>query len=97
MQSPAGNTRQRPPKVIVSGLPGRIPSPEHHWIQLSKRQYCVVCCIDKIRLSIKKPLAEIDGNGVKRRRKGAQTSWGCSTCLGAPCCKNIACWEGLHA
>ena len=81
----------------VTGLPSRVPPPDHHWIQLVKKQYYIVCHIDKIRPCKKGPLAEIDRNGVKRRQREAQTMWGCLLCPDTPCCKTTACWEGLHA
>lgn len=44
IQNPAGNIRQRPPKVSVTALPSRVPPPDHHWIQLAKKQ-CTVLSI----------------------------------------------------
>lgn len=65
-QNPAGNIRQRPPKVSVTALPSRVPPPDHHWIQLAKKQYCVVYHVDGIRPCKNGTLAEID----TRRRRG---------------------------
>lgn len=48
IQNPAGNTRQRPPKNSVTGLPSCVPPPDYHWIQLAKKQYCIICRVDKI-------------------------------------------------
>ena len=61
------------------GRPATVFPPEHKWVHLSKRQYCLACRVDKIRVS-RQPLAEVDGNGAKRRRRGAHTMWGCSAC-----------------
>lgn len=80
-QNPAWNIRQRPPKVSVTALPSRVPPPDHHWIQLAKKQYCVVYHVDGIRPCKNGTLAEIDGNGVTRRRRG------CGVVTDAP-------WEG---
>ena len=65
-------------------------SPEHNWVHLSKRQYCLACRVDKLRVS-RQSLVEVDGNEVKKRRCGAQTVWGCS------CCKNAEFWDAIHA
>lgn len=92
VQDPAGNGRRRLPKVQVIGRPATVFPPEHNWVHLSNRQCCLACRVDKIRVS-RQPLAEVDGNGAKRRRRGAQTMWGCSACPNSACCKNAKCWD----
>ena len=95
VQDPAGSGRKRATKVGVIGLQG-LEKPEHDWVSLSKKKYCQICSIDKERAS-QKPLSDLTNLGAKRRRRGAQTRWGCSGCVDSACCKKPACWDALHA
>lgn len=97
IKNPVGNKRQQSLKVSITGLPSRVPPLDHHWIQLAKKQFCIVCYVNKIRPCKKGPLAKINGNGVKRWRKRAQTMSGCSLCPDAPCCKTTTYCKKLHA
>lgn len=44
------NRRQRVLQVEGTGRPAGVPPPEHNWVHLPKRQYCLACCVNKIRV-----------------------------------------------
>ena len=73
---------------------------EHHWVRLEKRQYCDSCKAEKSSLFKRKrePLAEVNGNEKKRRKRGAQTTWGCAAwiCQRKAACKTSKCWNYIH-
>ena len=95
VQNPADLSQKRATKVRVIELQG-LEKPEHDWVSLSKKKYCQICSIDKERVSWKS-LSDLTNLGAKRRRRGAQTRWGCSGCVDSACCKKPACWDALHA
>ena len=71
----------------------------HHFLNLDKYHRYELCRINKQRLSkrIGEPLAEIDPNGKKQKKRSAQTMWACAGCNPVkPCCKKTSCWEELH-
>ena len=73
---------------------------EHRWMRLEKRRYCDACKNGK-ETSFKRkrePLAEVDSNVQKRRKRGAQTSWGCAAwiCQKKAACRTTRCWNYMH-
>ena len=74
---------------------------EHHWMRLKKRQYCNACRSEKSTSYKRKrePLAEVNENEKKRRKRGAQTIWGCAAwiCQRKAACKISRCWNHMHS
>ena len=95
----AGNQRKFISKDIDISSINRQQS-EHRWMHLEKKQYCDACKVEKSRSSKRKrePLAEVDGNEKKRRKRGAQTRWGCAAwiCQKKAACKTSKCWNYMH-
>ena len=69
---------------------------EHRWMHLKKKRYCDACKVETKRK--REPLAEVDGNEKKRRKRGAQTRWGCAVwiCQKKAACKTSKCWNYIH-
>lgn len=95
----AGNSRKR--ESVINDLTViRDAKSDHHWIHLTKKRRCNRCKTNKTRLPKRKrePLAEVDDNGRKRRKRGAQTQWGCGAvgCKDKAACKISECWTYMH-
>ena len=75
-------------------------TPEHRWVRLEKRRYCDACRNGKDTSFKRKrePLTEMDSNAQKRRKRGAQTSWGCAAwiCQKKAACRTTRCWNHMH-
>lgn len=99
IMEPAGNTRRRESVVDQSTIV-RDARPDHFWVFTEKRRRCDRCKANKTRPPKRKrePLAEVDGNGIKRIERGAQTQWGCgaASCKEKAACKNAECWNYMH-
>ena len=79
--------RKRPLIVSILTTNKGFTLPEkHRFFKILKRGYYIVCKIIKKRLAKRQVFREIDGNGIKRRKRGLQSWYVCIECLASYCC-----------